>query len=353
MSTAARFAERRVLSLPALSGIAIVASDGVIRLRATNLETSVDLTVEGTVREEGTVVLPANVIREISSSFSGGGVVTLETKDDVVVLSSGQGKSSVKTLPHEDFPSFSLPEGAKATFTLSGAILRSLISSVAPYASPSTVRPELASVLISAEGGTVKAVATDSFRLAEKKVSVAGSIKPFSILIPAKNALDIVQIIPDADISVSADEHQCAFSWKGGAAISRLVAMSYPDYAQIIPKSSVAEATVLKKDFEQALKRVSVFSDSFQKVRLSLAPKEKQVGFSSRNSDVGESSEQIAASVTGDTIELSFNHRYLQAPLSLITTESLTLSAAGIGRPIIVRGAGDTSFLYLVMPMNQ
>lgn len=349
----ARFAERKVLSLPVLAGILLVAERDGIRLRSTNLETSIDIKIEGEVKEPGTIALPASILRDITSSFSGTGVVTLSQSGETVTVSSGKAKSTIKTLPHEDFPAFSAPESPKTQFSISGAVLRSLVSSVASYASPSTVRPELASVLLSAEGGMVKAVATDSFRLAEKKVSVAGNVKPFSILVPAKNAQDIMQVLPDTDLSIAADEHQCAFSWDAGVVMTRLVAMSYPDYAQIIPKSFGVEATILKKDLEQGLKRVAVFSDAFQKVRLGFDGKGKGIALSARNADIGESSETLPASVVGDDLELSFNHRYLGAPLSTITSESLTLQAAGIGRPLVIRGAGDASYLYLVMPMNQ
>jgi hypothetical protein len=39
--------------------------------------------------------------------------------------------------------------------------------------------------------------------------------------------------------------------------------------------------------------------------------------------------------------------------LSLTSAESLSLTAAGIGRPLIVKGVSDPSLLYLVSPMNQ
>ncbi len=351
VASVARFAQRTSASLPVLSGIAIIAGDDGIKLRATNLETGIDLSLSGTIKEPGVVALPANVLREITASISGSGALTLEQSGSTVSVNSGTGKSTLKTLAYEDFPVLPLPESPTATFSLPGAVLRALISSVASYASVSTVRPELSSVLLRAEGGTLTAVATDSFRLAEKKIALSDSIPPFSLLIPAKNALDIVQTIPDTDVGVSLDDHQCVFTWKGGLVTTRLVAANYPDYAQIIPKASVAEATLLKKDFEQALKRTAVFSDAFQKVRLSFG--EKKVTLSSQNSDVGDSTESVLGNVTGDAIELSFNHRYLGAPLSLISAESITLSASGIGRAMILRGSGDTSFLYLVMPMNQ
>lgn len=352
VATVSRFAERRSATLPALAGIALVAGEEGITLRATNLETGVMLKVAGEVKKEGAVALPAQTLRDITGSFSGGGPFTLEYAGDTVTIVSGKAKSVIKTLPYDDFPALPAPEG-KTHMKIPGTVFRSLVTTVASCASPSTVRPELASVFLSAEGGTLKAVATDSFRLAEKKVAVEKSIAPFNILIPAKNALDLVQTLPDDDIEAVVDEHLAAFSFKGGTLTTRLVAAQYPDYTQIIPKSFSAEATTLRKDFEAALRRAAVFSDTFQKVRLGFDPSAKTLSFSARNSDVGESAEGIPAQATGDAIELSFNHRYLQTPLPLISAESMTVSSAGIGRPLVIRGAGDNSFLYLVMPMNQ
>jgi DNA polymerase-3 subunit beta len=352
VNTVAKFAERRSATLPALSGIALVAGKDEVEFRATNLETGITLKVAADVKKEGAVALPAQTLRDIASSLGGTGSLTLEYSGDTVAITAGGAKSTIKTLPYDDFPTLPSPEG-KISMTLPGATLRALITTVASCASPSTVRPELASVFLSAEGGVVKAVATDSFRLAEKKITLEKTITPFSILIPAKNALEVVQTIPDDDVTVRIDEHLCAFMFAKGTLTTRLVALQYPDYNQIIPKSFSAEAVTLRKDFEAALRRASVFSDSFQKIRLGFDTKGKKLSFEARNSDIGESVEETPAQVSGDSIELSFNHRYLQAPLPLISAESISVSSAGIGRPLVMRGSGDSTFLYLVMPMNQ
>jgi DNA polymerase-3 subunit beta len=148
----AKFAERRSATLPVLAGIAIVAGDDGIKLRATNMETGIDFKVHGTIKETGVVVLPAETLRNITSSFSGTGAITLEHSGDTVIISTPGGKSTLKTLPYEDFPTIPFPDAPTAKFTLPGTLLKSLILSVSSFASPSTVRPELGSVLISAEG---------------------------------------------------------------------------------------------------------------------------------------------------------------------------------------------------------
>ena len=110
---------------------------------------------------------------------------------------------------------------------------------------------------------------------------------------------------------------------------------------------------MLRKDFEAALKRTTIFSDSFQKIRISFDPKKNLFSFFARNSEIGESREALPARISGSALELSFNHRYLSTLLALTGTESISLIAAGIGRPLLMKGVGDTSLLYLVSPMNQ
>lgn len=349
--TCARFAERRAATLPVLGAILILAGKEGIKLRATNLETGIDLALSGECKEDGVVAVPAVVLEQLSAALSGEGALELEHAGDVVRVVAGPARSSLKTLPYEDFPALPLPEG-KSHFAVQGTLLKELLVAIASCSSSSTVRPELASVYCALSGGELTLVATDSFRLVEKKVALGkGGTSKF--LIPAKNAVDIAQALPAGEVAVSFDEHQCAFSFAGGVVVSRLTNAAYPDYRQIIPKEAAAEAVVLRKDLDAALKRATIFADAFQKVTLSFDPKKKALGILAKNQNVGESADSIGAASTGVPLELSFNHRYLSSALALTGAESVTLTAAGLGRPLLIRAKGDPSFLYLVSPMNQ
>lgn len=348
-----RFAERKNTTLPVLGAVLILAGDEGIKMRATNLETGIDLKLEGECTTKGVVAVPAIILQQIATSLTQEGNITLEHIGDIVSIKSSTGKSSIKTIPYDDFPSIPFPENPKNRLVLSGILLKNLFISIASCASSSTVRPELASIYLSIEGGVLTAVATDSFRLSEKKVPLSNKGTQGKFLIPAKNALDIAQALPNDDIIMSFDDHQCAFVSQQGMLVSRLTNATYPDYRQIIPKESIVEAILLRKDFEAALKRTTIFSDAFQKIRISFDQKKNHLSFFAKNADVGESNETMSAQITGSAIDLSFNHRYLSAVLALTNTESLSLTVAGVGRPLIIRGVGDTSFLYLVSPMNQ
>src|SRR3989338_3125114 len=344
--TVSRFAEKRGATLPALASILILANEDGIKMRATNLEAGIDLKVSGSCKTPGALAVPATLLAQIASSLSSEGISILEQTGDILLITSGTGKLSLKTTPYDDFPTIPFPENPKNRLVVASSILRPTLTSVAGCASLSTVRPELASIFFSIEGGILTAVATDSFRLAEKKISLATKSAQGNFLIPAKNALEIAQALPEEDIIISFDEHQCAFVTSTTMLVSRLTNAVYPDYRQIIPKESVAEATILRKDFETALKRTSIFADSFQKVRQTFDLKKKQLSLFAKNTDIGESNEALSAKIIGQYIQLSFNHRYLSAVLTLTTTENITLSVAGIGRPLIIRGVGDASLLY-------
>ena len=99
MHTVARFAERKSSTLPALSSILIIAGDGGIKMRATNLETGVDLKIEGVCIQDGVVAISAAVLQQIAGSLTQEGNITLEHTGDVVSLMSGTGKRSHKNSP--------------------------------------------------------------------------------------------------------------------------------------------------------------------------------------------------------------------------------------------------------------
>jgi DNA polymerase-3 subunit beta len=135
--------------------------------------------------------------------------------------------------------------------------------------------------------------------------------------------------------------------------VSRIVDASFPDYKQLISKEVKTEATILKQDFAQALKLAHVFSDSFNQVTIRIVPGDKVFEIVTRNNDVGENKNNLDAVLKGEDVIMSFNHKYITDCLQSITVDSLNLSFNGQGRPLVIRGISDSSFTYIVMPMNK
>ncbi|KKR72160.1 MAG: polymerase III subunit beta protein [Candidatus Levybacteria bacterium GW2011_GWC2_40_7] len=109
----ARFAERKSSTLPVLSSILIITARDGIKMRATNLEVGIDLKMEGENIADGVVAIPATILQQVASSFTNEGKIIIEHTGDTITISSGTGRSLIKTVPYDDFPSIPFPENPK------------------------------------------------------------------------------------------------------------------------------------------------------------------------------------------------------------------------------------------------
>lgn len=340
-------------SLPVLSCI-LIDADKKITLRSTNLEAGIEVTIPGDVKEAGVIAIPATILSQTIRSI-GGDIVTFSTDEGNLLIESKGTKTLIKAIPHEEFPP--LPsDGGKANITMARERLVKGIQSVAYAASPSMIRPELGSIYMLVKDGVLTCVATDSFRLAEKTIPQTGAKADGEFLIPLKHALELVHVlekISEETVVISSDESQLIVQGGGARFVSRVVEASFPNYKEIIPKTFATEATVLKSDLVEMLRKARVFSGNDMHVGLHLYPKKKIFSATARSADVGEMSDSIDAALSGEDLDINFHIGYLADCLSSIDSDSVSLNFAGVGRPLVLRGSADGAFMYLVMPLNR
>ncbi len=340
-------------SLPILSCVLIEGAKD-INLKATNLEAGIEISVAGDVEEKGTVAVSAAILSQTIRAI-GGDKVTLSTEDGNLLIESRGTKTLIKAVPHEEFPVLS-SESGKKEITLARERLIHGIQSVAYAASPSMIRPDLGSIYISMQDGSMVCVATDSFRLAEKMVSETGARTSGELLIPLKHALELVHVLErlsDDTVALSTDDAQLVVIGSGTRFVSRVVDATFPNYKEIIPKKFTSEATVLKNDLAEMLRKARVFSGQEMHVGLHIYPKKKIFTATARSADVGEMSDSIDAALAGDDLDINFHIGYISDCLATIQSDSVVLGFSGPGRPLVIRGVSDSSFTYLVMPLNR
>lgn len=341
------------VTLPVLQCAVITATEDKIIVKATNLELSIEVIIPGQIIETGTIAVPMSTFLQ-SIQYIKQTEVTLKDEDGVLLIESKQTKTSIKSIPYEEFPNIYKLEGEGVVINRSLFALGIKTSAFA--ASQSSIKPELGSVFIQQKKEhSLTFVSTDSFRLMEKLVSQKGVVLNQPFLVPQKNAVELARIcdLLESDPRLVISDNQCAldFVTEGVYVTSRLVSGSFPDYEQIIPKEYVTHVTVLKNDLLNAFKKTSVFLNKFQQVSLNLS--ENNIVVSSQNSEVGHITDTVRAVIEGEELALNFNQQYLIEPLSHITDDSVVLHFAGIGRPLVITGVSDNTVRYLVMPMNR
>jgi DNA polymerase-3 subunit beta len=218
----------------------------------------------------------------------------------------------------------------------------------------SDIKPEFASIYCFTEEQSLVMVATDSSRLAEKRIPLKKTPESLSVLIPGKNVVEIVRALENTTgaVEIFATKNQISFHTEHLHITSRLVDGNFPDYKQIIPKQFQTEAVVLRQDIIDRLKLTTVFSGKLQQVRIKMYPEDKLFEIESRNDDIGETTHQVDATMKGENVEFLLNQRFLMDVFTNTASDSISFSASGGSRPLVIKGIGDHSFTYLIMPMK-
>lgn len=342
-------------SLPVLSCILIEAKNNTVVIRSTNLDIGLEITITAKVTEEGVLAVSGGVLNSYLASLgSGESILNFSEQNDNLYISSKNTETIIKTISHEDFPD--IPKVKKTdSFKIKTKDLINGFQSVWYSASISNIKPELSSVYIYPEGEDIFFVATDSFRLAEKRVKIGNTDGFESILIPFRNTTEIVKILDglDDEVELIFDENQVIFKTRSMYMISRVVDGTFPDYKQIIPKEETTVVNLLKEDLNQSMRVTNVFSDNFHQTLITISPSDDIFQISTKNKDRGETINKIKVRAEGESLKISFNYKYINDCLSSIKSDSLRFAFHGIGKPLIITGSKDGTFRYLVMPMNK
>ena len=341
------------LTLPVLNSILFIASGKSLKLRATNLNIGIEIEIPAKIEKEGIIAVSGSVLNGIFSNIFQNENITLEEDNGNLLIKTKKNKIKIKCQPHEDFPTIPIVSGNDFSINISKIV--DGIKSVFYSSSFSDVKPEISSVFMYSDNDNLVFVSTDSFRLAEKRIKVKGLVNIPGILIPYKNISEILRILGDnkEDIDICFNKNQISFSFNNTYLTSRVIDGVFPDYKQIIPKESKTDVVVLKQDLINALKISNIFSDKFNQVNFNIKTKEKVFELSSQNNDIGENKTYLDAAITGEDIEVGFNYKYFLDCFQSINTDSISIKFNQSSKPIVVSGVSDSTFTYLIMPMNR
>ncbi len=345
------------LTLPVLGCIVLEAKERQLFIRSTNLDVGLEISLPVKVERGGIVAIRAGVLGGLLSSFSSDEKIYLELTQNQLAVKTGNHRMFIKTESGEDFPSIPKPEENSKLFSVSALNLLAALRSVVYAASSSNIKPEIASVFLHNYNGNLTVTATDSFRLAEKFIDMEkGSVPELGVIIPARNVLELIKMLDAAGegvFNVQGGKNLISFSGGHFYFTSRLIDGVYPDYRQIMPPSPKLEVVIGKQELVEAMRLMGIFLDRLNRVSLSIKSKDGLVELKT-SGEKGEDVARIKAEIRGrDDWEVNFNLKYLADVIPAIAAEKISFRFTEPTRPMMVRGDGDQSFSYLVMPLSQ
>lgn len=339
-------------ALPVLANVLLKVSKNTITLVATNLEIAITQTIAGKIDRPGAITIPARLLSDFVSSLPDE-PIDIELKENRLHISTSNYNSAINGVPAEEFPTLPTITDGK-TLVVAAPELKRAIQQTVLAAGTDETRPVLTGSYLHTDGDQVFMAATDSYRLAEKRLEVKTKEK-FNLIVPASALGDVLRIIGDdsGEVTITYNDSQVQFVLGDSQLITRQIDGEFPAYRQLIPDKSDVELTVDSQDFANITKVAALFArESAGSVTLSADSKTQKVSIKSVASQVGENTSEAAAKVEGDG-QVTLNSRYLIDALNVIDSGKVIFRFSGKVSPCVLMPATVGGYTHIIMPLKS
>jgi len=363
---AVQFASRAIstrATLPVLAGLRIEALEGgQVRVAATDLELTMETAFQAAVDEPGRTIVPGRLFGEMTRSLVAG-QVSVAGNEAEVEIGSGRGQFRVKALAPDDYPSLPIEDQAPDSTGLESDIdadtLAVALSQVVRSASGDESRQILTGVLWELSENSLTLAATDSYRLGVRDLEVSsGPSETRQVVLPARTLGELERALNGSGkVKTVVKDNLVSFTISNGtepgmsdAVIgSRFIEGEFPKYRQLLPDTYPNTLTVEKDALLDVTKRVGLLAQNNLPLKLRLG---NELEISAHTPDVGEGQEVLDASYEGEPLVIAFNPQFLYDGVSAVQGDSVVMLVGDGLKPAIIKGQGDESFTYLLMPVR-
>ncbi|MFJ6941236.1 MAG: DNA polymerase III subunit beta [Limosilactobacillus mucosae] len=352
-------------TIPILTGLKMVVTDHSVILTGSDADITIESTLDASdssyglsIEEPGAIVLPARFFNEVIKKLPDK-QATIEVFNGLQVrVTSGTAEFTINGQDANNYPH--LPEvESENTVELASDMLREVIDQTRIAVSKQESRPILTGIHVTLNNGILTAVATDSHRLAQRKVELPETAdRDFDIVLPGASMTELAKMIADEKdgVKMQITENQALFIFGNTHFYSRLLEGNYPETSRLIPESSDTRLEITASDLLASIERASLLSHESRNnvVKLSVNPENKIATVSGTSADVGNVEEEINADqIVGNPLEISFNPDYMRDALKSFGQAKILISFTTALRPFtLVPTEEKANFVQLITPVR-
>jgi len=346
-------------TMPILSNVLLETEGESLYVTATDLEVGMKSSYKAEVIKTGRITVSAKKMYEITRELTDE-LIHFSTKgNDWVEIKCGKANFSIVGLSPDEFPYF--PKVEKATFLqLSSVMIGSMIEQTSYAICHDETKYNLNGIfvktIIEDEVAKLCMVATDGHRLCIAKHELSGETSDDlnkGVIFPKKGIFELKKMTEEDTgiINIGFMDNNAVIKKENSTIIMRLVDGEFPDYTRVIPAGNDKLLTVKRDQFLHSLKRMAILSsEKFKGIKFDISSDKMEI--SSSNPELGEAREEIEINFTGNDMVSRFNARYLIDVLNVLTSDEVELQLRDEMSPAILKPAGGTNFLSVVMPMR-
>lgn len=339
-------------SVNILQNLKVEAADGGIRVLGCDGEMWVERDVACMVHEPGAICIQASLLKDLVSKLPEGDVQLYTLDGSGAMLKEGAAEYRLQTLDAEDFPPAPDLEGENE-LKLKFSDFKHAVDAVLYAVSTDQHRQILTGVLFTYDGTSLTLVATDTHRLAVKRIEKEGIGTNVTAVVPEK-ALRAIKSLPvsdDSEIVLRFGAGRMGVEAGGAKVITQLLAGAYPNWERVIPSECTRTWSVETDQLMERVERTMVLArDNANRIRFRGA--DDQIVIAARSEEKGEAKEEVPMISSNGEIEIAFNGRYVVDALKAVSDAGVRIEMTESSRPAVFRPAEDPeNYFCVIMPM--
>lgn len=346
----------RKQTVPILSHVLLSVKDGNLSFTGTDLEIELigQAKLEQPPQKDSILTLPGRKLIDICKALPEAAPIELYIEKDRAVLTSGQSRFVLSTLPADDFPS-SETQNTQVSFKIQQKELKMLLQSTSFAIAQQDARFYLNGLLLELQKDSLRAVATDGHRLATTVVDAPVQLdQRIQIIVPRKGVLELLRLLQEDDtiLTVAISSNHIRVSSEQFAFTSKLIESRFPDYSRVIPKKGKYMVELDRAELKQALNRASVLcNDKFHGIRFEF--RKNLLKIIANNPEQETAEEELSLDYQGEDIDIGFNISYLIDVLNVLRQTKVRLIFSESDGSIRIEEAEPLQeSIYVVMPMR-
>jgi DNA polymerase-3 subunit beta len=345
-------------TLPVLGNVLIATEgEGLIRMTATDLDTTVTRTVAAAVTKPGSALVPGKKLQEIAREIPDSCTLDVRLEEETLHLWCEETRTRYKlaTIPVDEFPTPPGIQWGENCFTVPGATLALLIERTSFAASTEETRPILNGVLWELGPEEMTMVATNGHRLSATRVAGGRALGEHEVIVHPR-ALAMVARLPreEEHVRVARTQNHLGFRGEGWEIVTRTIEGPYPNWRQVVPRDNDLVLVADRGALSAAVRRMAIVaSEQTHRIRFSLGGPMLRV--SVETPDLGAAHEDVPVDYQGDPLEIGFNANYLLELLRYLPAGEVRMSFKAPERAAMLCPVQDEEGIYtemLVMPLR-
>ena len=345
-------------TLPILSNVLLQLKNNKLSIVATDLDIIFyDEISDVKILKEGSTTTSAAILYDILRKISANSDLKFDLKtENKLSLKSENADFNLLCLPTDNFPTFA-DEFEGQEISLNNNRFLRLLNKTRISISNDDTRHYLNGIYLhlteAHNRNFLTGVATDSHRLSSSSLEIENISDFTSLILPRKTVFQLCSLLAETSekISMQISDNKIKFTLGNIKLISKVIDGKFPDYKKVVPTSNEKTLIVSSKDFIDSIERVaSVSLDRKEGVKLMINKDNVQLSVNSANS--GEGNEKIKAEFNSESLNISFNSKYLIDIASEIEDKNLKMNLKDSVSPVLIEDVSDKNSFYVIMPMK-